>query len=107
MFPKYPYNQEIFKSQQKQPIQSIGVFWKVLFRWKGSVYKLLYFDLLIYMAAYYLVRVIYQFALDDEQKVYFRDIVKYCQSYSSFFPLSFVLGFFVTHIMTRWWVEGF
>lgn len=33
----------------------------------------------------------------------FEDIVKYCSTYSNLIPLSFVLGFYVTVVMTRWW----
>lgn len=33
----------------------------------------------------------------------FEDIVKYCSTYSNLIPLSFVLGFYVTIVMTRWW----
>lgn len=33
----------------------------------------------------------------------FEDIVKYCATYSNLIPLSFVLGFYVTIVMTRWW----
>lgn len=31
------------------------------------------------------------------------DLVKYCATYSNLIPLSFVLGFYVTVVMTRWW----
>lgn len=33
----------------------------------------------------------------------FEAIVKYCAAYSNLIPLSFVLGFYVTIVMTRWW----
>lgn len=33
----------------------------------------------------------------------FEQIVKYCATYSDLIPLSFVLGFYVTIVMTRWW----
>lgn len=33
----------------------------------------------------------------------FEGIVKYCATYSNLIPLSFVLGFYVTIVMTRWW----
>lgn len=34
---------------------------------------------------------------------YFEKIVKYCDTYGSLIPISFVLGFYVNNIMTRWW----
>lgn len=33
----------------------------------------------------------------------FVTISKYCKEYSDQIPLSFVLGFYVTIVMTRWW----
>lgn len=33
----------------------------------------------------------------------FESIVKYCKDYSDQIPLSFVLGFYVSIVMTRWW----
>ncbi|XP_055614226.1 bestrophin-4-like, partial [Uranotaenia lowii] len=33
----------------------------------------------------------------------FEDIVKYCHTYLNLIPLSFVLGFYVGIVMTRWW----
>lgn len=41
--------------------------------------------------------------LDDEQKKIFEAIVTYCKEYSDLIPLSFVLGFYVSIVMTRWW----
>ncbi|XP_036324152.1 bestrophin-1 isoform X3 [Rhagoletis pomonella] len=33
----------------------------------------------------------------------FEGVAKYCYSYSDLIPLSFVLGFYVSIVMTRWW----
>lgn len=33
----------------------------------------------------------------------FEAISKYCAEYSDQIPLSFVLGFYVSIVMTRWW----
>lgn len=33
----------------------------------------------------------------------FQDIVQYCKNYIDLIPLSFVLGFYVSIVMTRWW----
>lgn len=33
----------------------------------------------------------------------FETISKYCSEYSDQIPLSFVLGFYVSIVMTRWW----
>lgn len=57
------------------------------------------------MILYYIILAVYKFALDEDGRDYFEDIINYSRGYSSFFPISFVLGFFVSTIMTRWYEE--
>lgn len=78
-------------------------FIKLLFKWRGSVYKLLFKDLLAYLALYYLITFTYIFALKPHQQVNFEKFIKEVRKYSNSVPLSFVLGFFVANVMTRWW----
>jgi bestrophin, other len=35
----------------------------------------------------------------------FGNVVHYCDTYSELIPLSFVLGFYVSVVMTRWWSQ--
>ncbi|KAJ8945000.1 hypothetical protein NQ318_010202 [Aromia moschata] len=42
-------------------------------------------------------------ASDEDGKILFAQVVKYCYDYSSLIPLSFVLGFYVSVVMARWW----
>lgn len=78
-------------------------FIKLLCRWRGSVFKLLYRDLLCYLTLYYFVAFVYLLALDDKDRLLFERIIIYVKNYTNSIPLSFVLGFFVTSIMARWW----
>lgn len=43
--------------------------------------------------------------LNDDQKKTFEAMVKYCDDHSDLIPLSFVLGFYVSIVMTRWWSQ--
>ncbi|KAI4464113.1 bestrophin [Holotrichia oblita] len=81
----------------------LGCFLKLLRRWKGSIYKLVWIDLSIFLFAYYCLSSVYHLALNDESKKIFEEIVQYCKDYSDLIPLSFVLGFYVSIVMTRWW----
>ncbi|XP_055854090.1 bestrophin-2 isoform X2 [Episyrphus balteatus] len=83
--------------------RGFGCFLKLLLRWRGSIYKLVWLDLLFFLGAYYGLNLMYRLALDDQQKKTFEDVVKYCATYSNLIPLSFVLGFYVQIVMTRWW----
>ncbi|KAK9875906.1 hypothetical protein WA026_009691 [Henosepilachna vigintioctopunctata] len=72
-------------------------------RWKGSIYKLVWMDLLVFLTVYYFLNCMYRFYLDDYGKEIFHNVVKYCKYYIDLIPLSFVLGFYVSVVMTRWW----
>ncbi|XP_055530851.1 bestrophin-4 isoform X2 [Wyeomyia smithii] len=83
--------------------RGFGCFLKLLVRWRGSIYKLVWLDLSCFLLLYYILNITYRVALNDEQKRIFEEVARYCATYSNLIPLSFVLGFYVTIVMTRWW----
>lgn len=83
--------------------RGLGCFLKLLGRWKGSIYKLVWLDLLVFLFMYYSLNITYRFILDENGKAIFETVVKYCYDYGTLIPLSFVLGFYVSVVMTRWW----
>ncbi|XP_017002549.2 uncharacterized protein Best1 isoform X1 [Drosophila takahashii] len=83
--------------------RGFGCFLKLLLRWRGSIYKLVWLDLLAFLTIYYAINMVYRFGLNATQKETFEAIVQYCDSYRELIPLSFVLGFYVSIVMTRWW----
>ncbi|XP_015514851.1 bestrophin-4 isoform X1 [Neodiprion pinetum] len=83
--------------------RGFGCFIKLLLRWRASVYKLVWFDLAAFLILNYAITGIHRFLLDDVQKGHFKAVVEYCKAYSDKIPLSFVLGFYVSIVMTRWW----
>ncbi|EAT45610.1 AAEL003145-PA [Aedes aegypti] len=83
--------------------RGFGCFLKLLVRWRGSIYKLVWLDLTCFLLLYYILNITYRLVLDEYQKKIFEDIAQYCATYSNLIPLSFVLGFYVTIVMTRWW----
>uniref|UniRef100_A0A1I8NXE4 Bestrophin homolog n=1 Tax=Stomoxys calcitrans TaxID=35570 RepID=A0A1I8NXE4_STOCA len=85
--------------------KKFGCFIKLLGRWKGSIYKLVWMDLLLFLFLYYSINLIYLYLLDTDSKKAFESVVYYCASYSSLIPLSFVLGFYVNLVMARWWEQ--
>ncbi|KAM3870328.1 bestrophin-4 [Diretmus argenteus] len=81
----------------------LGTFSHLLLRWKGSIYKLLYRELIIFTVLYYSFSVVYRFVLNDDQKRQFEKLAIYCDRYAELIPVSFVLGFYVTLVVSRWW----
>ncbi|XP_006899938.1 PREDICTED: bestrophin-1 [Elephantulus edwardii] len=81
----------------------LGSFSRLLLCWRGSIYKLLYGEFIIFLLCYYSIRLIYRLALSSEQQLIFEKLVLYCDSSIQLIPISFVLGFYVTLVVTRWW----
>lgn len=82
---------------------TFGCFWKVLGIWRGSVYKLVWRELLAYLLLYYTINFLYRFGLNDDQRRAFERVRIYFGSQSETIPMSFVLGFYVTLVVNRWW----
>ncbi|XP_008188143.1 bestrophin-4 [Acyrthosiphon pisum] len=83
--------------------RGFGCFLKLLLRWRGSIYKLVWPDLAAFLVCYYTLNLTYRFVLNQQQKRIFESIADYCETYSDLIPLSFVLGFYISIIMQRWW----
>ncbi|NXL62826.1 BEST4 protein, partial [Chordeiles acutipennis] len=80
-----------------------GGFSKLLFRWKGSIYKLLYKEFIVFVVLYAVLSLIYRRLLTEEQKRLYTKVAQYCNRSTDLIPMSFVLGFYVTLIVNRWW----
>ncbi|XP_043471768.1 bestrophin-4-like [Leptopilina heterotoma] len=82
-----------------------GGFTRLLFMWRGSLYKLIYRELLLFLFLFGGLSAIYRNILTPSQKSVFEQIVIYCDSLITLIPLSFVLGFYVAHVAARWWEQ--
>lgn len=85
--------------------RGFGTFLRLLWRWRGSIYKLVWLDLLVFLLFYYVLNFTYRVLLEEDQKRIFEGIVQYCRSYVTVIPIAFVLGFYVTVVMNRWWSQ--
>ncbi|XP_054720009.1 bestrophin-2-like [Uloborus diversus] len=78
-------------------------FTKLLGRWKGSIYKILWKEFLVFIIGYVLLSITYRILLNDGQKRSFEHVVIYFETFIDLIPLSFVLGFYVSLVIGRWW----
>ncbi|WKY08707.1 hypothetical protein Q1695_007883 [Nippostrongylus brasiliensis] len=93
---------------------STFTFFRLLLRWRGSIWKSISGELLLWLVCYYIVFVVYRFALSAEQQQTFEAIAHYCDGRLVYIPLTFMLGFFVSIIVDRWrdtfknmgWIEN-
>ncbi|XP_021002080.1 bestrophin-4-like isoform X1 [Parasteatoda tepidariorum] len=80
-----------------------GGFIRLLFRWRGSIWKLVYLEMFFFTAAYFTLTMMYRFLFNEWQRGIFEKMVFLCSTFMDLIPLSFVLGFYVSFIATRWW----
>ncbi|XP_039286837.1 bestrophin-2 isoform X1 [Nilaparvata lugens] len=76
-----------------------------LMRWRGSVYKLIWREMLAYLAMYFAISFIYRYALTDTQQRTFEVWRVYFTKTSENVPITFILGFYVTLVVKRWWEQ--
>ncbi|XP_071527077.1 bestrophin-3-like [Panulirus ornatus] len=76
---------------------------RLLLRWRGSVYKVLWGDLLVYSILYTSISCLYRFYLDDPHRKIFEEFVMQISRYRNQVPVSFMLGFYVWLAVSRWW----
>ena len=94
---------------------SFGCFSTILCRWRGSIYKLIYKELLAYIMAYFIINLTYRVVLVPKSecdmtlpscqrwKSYrelFEALRLYCHENLKTVPLTFMLGFYVSLIVT-------
>ncbi|KRZ80192.1 Protein pelota -like protein [Trichinella papuae] len=82
---------------------TLATFLKLLLRWRGSIYKLMYKEAIIYLTLYTVLSLVYRYGLDENQRVHFEKLSLFCERSLSFIPLTFILGFYVSMVVTRWW----
>ncbi|KAG1652714.1 Bestrophin-3 [Nymphon striatum] len=80
-------------------------FAKLLLRWRGSIYKLMLKEMIMFIGLYYNLSIIYRYALSADGRIIFEKISIYCKAFSNLIPISFVLGFYVAIVVHRWWEQ--
>ncbi|MED6255174.1 Bestrophin-3 [Ataeniobius toweri] len=78
-------------------------FHRLLLRWRGSIYKLLYREFTLFALLYTILSLVYRLVLSEKQKRLFEKLSIYCDRYAEQIPVTFVLGFYVTLVVNRWW----
>jgi len=82
-----------------------GGFTRLLFKWKGSLYKLICRELLLFLIVYSILGAVYREVMNPVQKRLFESVVRYFDAFLTLIPLSFVLGFYVSFVASRWWQQ--
>ena len=80
-----------------------GAFLRLLCFWKGSIYQGVLGDLFLFWLLYFGISLLYRLYLcqDEVWKQGFEKICVYFGHFDHWIPISFVLGFYVTLVVTR------
>ncbi|KAM3722199.1 Bestrophin [Dirofilaria immitis] len=91
-------------------ISYTGNLCRLLIRWKGSLWRSVWKELLIFLILYYAIRFFYNHLLpliDEENpekyRYEFEQIAITFDQYTKMIPLTFLLGFYVSNVVIRWW----
>ena len=84
-------------------VSMVGSFRLVMNMYQGSVYKLIKFDLLLYLIMYGSIAAMYRFVFPNHMKPYFESFVMYCKTNYGLIPLTFVEAFYMSNVAQRWW----
>lgn len=82
-----------------------GNFFRILHRWKGGVWSAIWKELLIWLVIFYMVRFILQFGLPEDYGPSVANTVQLFNTYTLQIPLEILLGFYVSHVVVRWWSQ--
>ncbi|KAK6019581.1 hypothetical protein OSTOST_14776, partial [Ostertagia ostertagi] len=85
-----------------------GNFVRLLLRWKGSIWRSVWMELVAFLLLFYAVRLFYNYAIpaidpneELDLKKKFNMLCKEFNEYTRHIPLTFLLGFYVSSIVSR------
>ena len=78
---------------------------RLLAKWKGSCFKLIWHELALFLAIYFLLTIFYRHILYHypTSRQTFELICIYTEDYGGRIPLTFLVGFYVSQVVSRWW----
>ena len=61
-------DQNIYRNRYPDTSTCFNGFWKLIVKWKGSVFKIIYRELMVYLALYYLLSLLYRYVFLDNDR---------------------------------------
>jgi len=78
---------------------------RVMCRWRSSLWKLLWKELLVYTVLFLILSMTYRYGMEEAQQITFEKLVRWCGKMYTGLPLTFLLGFYVSLVVKRWWEQ--
>ena len=97
------WDNNIYEHKYEDTSRRMTGFFKLFSRWRGSVIKLIYHNLLIFILAYYTLQFLYRFVFmyNPAQKEYFELLCIYAGRNMDKIPLTFLIGFYVQQVFYK------
>ena len=82
-----------------------GFIITIFCKWSGSVFKLIYHDLFVFVIFYALLSLLYRNVLyyNEFNRKFFELLCFYMDGFSKLIPIAFLTGFYVSQVVNRWW----
>ena len=107
LFEKIGKRENIYYNTYNDTNQRWTGILSLLFRWKASVYQLIWNQVIVFLVAYYILFFLYRFVFwyNPTQKQSFEIICIYAERFTSAIPITFLIGFYVSQVVSRWWSQ--
>ena len=95
----------IYRNQYDDTTQKFNGPRLLFMVWKGSCYKLIWGDFVIFCVMYAIISFFYRYLIfhDAAKRQFFELLCIYADRFSAIIPISFLTGFYVTQVVARWW----
>ena len=99
------WSRNIYRNAYKDTTKEFSLTGHLFHMWKGSCYKLLWPNLSLWLFLYIFLSIIYRFIIFDDprSRQLFEIICIYCGRFSNLIPITFLTGFYVNQVVSRWW----
>ena len=99
--------QNIYRNQYAGTTQNFSATRHLLLVWGGSCYKLIWYQISVWLFCYTFLSVLYRNVLynatNPRHRQMFEMICIYAEKFSGLVPITFITGFYVTQVVNRWW----
>ena len=99
--------QNIYRNQYAGTTQNFAATRHLLLVWGGSCYKLIWYQISVWLFCYTFLSVLYRNVLynatNERHRQMFEMICIYAEKFSGLVPITFITGFYVTQVVNRWW----
>ncbi|CAJ0576928.1 unnamed protein product, partial [Mesorhabditis spiculigera] len=92
-----PYHHQVATTKSQ-------LIFKLLLRWKGSLWKSVGAEYIIWIILYFIIYAFYRYVLGESSQRDLEEFIRFCSSALDRIPLTFMLSFFVTTVVNRWTV---